>query len=64
MPFKVNPKDSKINQKYYRVCGKRNICKVSLNKQVRYELWDAGKYLGYEASFDEAVKSEKWNHES
>jgi hypothetical protein len=60
MSFKPNLKDSEINQKYYRTDGSRTIAKVTVSGVDRFELFDAGKYLGFETSFDKAVESEKW----
>jgi hypothetical protein len=60
MSFKPNPNDSAINQKYYRVSGRKTIAKVTVSGVDRFELWMDKQYLGYETSFDKAVESEKW----
>ena len=60
MPFKPNKNDSEINQKYYRVCGNKNIAKTKVQGEERYEIWQDREYLGFEKTFNEAVNSEKW----
>lgn len=60
MSFRPNKKDSEINQKYYRQDGDKTIARVTLGGVERFELWMGKQYLGYEKTFDEAVKSEKW----
>lgn len=60
MTFKPNKSDSQINQKYYRTDVSRTIAKVTVSGVDRYELWASKQYLGYEPTFEQAVKSEKW----
>lgn len=60
MSFKPNPKDSETNQQYYRQEGDKTIAKVTLGGVDRFELWVNKKYLGFENTYNEAIKSEKW----